>query len=388
VTILNDIQRQLAKQLLISVIKKEPTIYYHELADRVVPKINPRNVGKHIGEVSKLCYELGLPLLSAKVINAQTQVAGEGFYPLYEELKIKTDGLSEKELCHRELKKIRECTEWYKLSDYLHLELDLPRAIKENKEIRILPMSKDLEFKGMPYEEIQQQFFIDQLSINGIYRYRGSGMNCPEGSLVLFQIGSEIIASAIMSHVYKYDEPEDGIYYGEYVFDAESIEVFRPITADELARLDNNFLGFSRVKQRLSYEILPELISLIKAKQIVSIPEELPIKDAPNFVEGAKRQITVNAYERNETARNECIRIHGASCKICGFDFGKFYGEDFNGKIHVHHIKPLSEINDEYVVDPENDLIPVCPNCHAAIHSKPSGVYSIDEIIIKINRNK
>lgn len=340
-TILNEIQIQLAKQLLISVIKKEPTIYYHELAERVVPKMNPRNVGKNKGEVSKLCHDLGLPLLSAKVINVQTQAAGEGFYPLYAELGINTDGLSEKDLNHRELKNIRECTEWYKLSDYLHLNLSLPRLIKENKEIRILPMSKDLEFEGMSYEDIQQQFFLDQLSVDGRYRYRGSGMNCPEGSLVLFQIGGEIIASATIIQVVKFDEPEDELYYGEYIFDTQNIEVFKPITAEELTRLDSGFIGFSQVKQRLNYEILPELTSLIRKKQIVNIPEELPLKEALGFVEGAKHQITVNAYERNEKARSECIRIHGTICKICGFDFSKIFGKQFDGIIHVHHIKPL-----------------------------------------------
>jgi predicted HNH restriction endonuclease len=30
---------------------------------------------------------------------------------------------------------------------------------------------------------------------------------------------------------------------------------------------------------------------------------------------------------------------------------------------------PLSEIDDEYVVDPVRDLRPVCPNCHAMIHT-------------------
>jgi predicted HNH restriction endonuclease len=34
----------------------------------------------------------------------------------------------------------------------------------------------------------------------------------------------------------------------------------------------------------------------------------------------------------------------------------------------VHHLVPLSEIGEEYIVDPIKDLRPVCPNCHAALH--------------------
>jgi 5-methylcytosine-specific restriction protein A len=57
-------------------------------------------------------------------------------------------------------------------------------------------------------------------------------------------------------------------------------------------------------------------------------------------------------------------------CQICGLDFGKFYGEFAEGKIHVHHIKALHEIDEEYEVDAVRDLIPICPNCHLVIHTK------------------
>jgi len=36
----------------------------------------------------------------------------------------------------------------------------------------------------------------------------------------------------------------------------------------------------------------------------------------------------------------------------------------------VHHLKALSEIGEEYTLDPVRDLRPVCPNCHAMIHRK------------------
>jgi 5-methylcytosine-specific restriction protein A len=46
------------------------------------------------------------------------------------------------------------------------------------------------------------------------------------------------------------------------------------------------------------------------------------------------------------------------------------YGEIGKGFIHVHHLKPVSEINGEYEVDPIEHLVPVCPNCHAMLHSQ------------------
>ena len=34
----------------------------------------------------------------------------------------------------------------------------------------------------------------------------------------------------------------------------------------------------------------------------------------------------------------------------------------------------------EKIVSSAKDLVPVCPNCHTALHSKPGGVYSVEEL--------
>ncbi|MDY5100611.1 MAG: HNH endonuclease [Oscillospiraceae bacterium] len=122
-TTLTEIQRQLAEQLLLSIKNKEPIVYYHEIAVRINPPIHWRHVGKNIGPVSMLCHELGLPLISAKVVNKATNSAGEGFYPFFKMYGIDTSGKTEKELFSEELVKIRTCEEWYKLQDYLGLDL-------------------------------------------------------------------------------------------------------------------------------------------------------------------------------------------------------------------------------------------------------------------------
>lgn len=98
----------------------------------------------------------------------------------------------------------------------------------------------------------------------------------------------------------------------------------------------------------------------------IMIPEEV---DTPErYWEGAVRRIAVDAYERDPRARKACLARHGLNCVVCGFDFNKAYGELGKGYIHVHHLKPLAGIGQEYQVDPERDMIPVCPNCHAMFH--------------------
>lgn len=113
-------------------------------------------------------------------------------------------------------------------------------------------------------------------------------------------------------------------------------------------------------------------------------------KDFDNFVkEGKVRNINRNIYERNPKARKECLNFHGYSCKVCGFNFEEIYGRIGEEFIHVHHLTPISSIKDEYELNPLSDLIPVCPNCHAMLHTKtpPIEILELKKIIVN-NRNK
>ena len=99
------------------------------------------------------------------------------------------------------------------------------------------------------------------------------------------------------------------------------------------------------------------------------------------YHEGHVINVKVNRYERSSIARMKCVEYHGAKCCICGIDFGERYGELGDGFIHVHHLKPLHTIGNDYIVDYKNDLVPVCPNCHAMIHRIKNGEsMSVDEL--------
>ena len=104
------------------------------------------------------------------------------------------------------------------------------------------------------------------------------------------------------------------------------------------------------------------------------------IDETKTFHEGTTKQVKVNVYERNAEARAICLKKYGASCSVCGFDFGKKFGEIGAGFIHIHHLKPLSEIRKGYKLNPIEDLRPVCPNCHAMIHQRKPEPYTIEEL--------
>ncbi len=108
-------------------------------------------------------------------------------------------------------------------------------------------------------------------------------------------------------------------------------------------------------------------------------PDEYDEAEAAEYWEGALKSVRVNAYERNGAAREACIRRWGHRCAACDFDFETTYGERGRSFIHVHHLKPISEIREEYQLNPEEDLRPVCPNCHAMLH-RFSPVMSIEDL--------
>lgn len=136
----------------------------------------------------------------------------------------------------------------------------------------------------------------------------------------------------------------------------------------------------SKVKARL----LPFFDTLIaQVAPTIQFAEELD--ESVGVIEGAKKTVIVNAYERDPTAKPRCIKKWGTVCAVCDFNFGLVYGELGEGFIHVHHLTPIHSIGEAYVLDPEKDLRPVCPNCHAMLHRRKQ-VLSIEELKGQLRR--
>lgn len=82
-----------------------------------------------------------------------------------------------------------------------------------------------------------------------------------------------------------------------------------------------------------------------------------------------------HAYrERNPVLRrkkiNSALARDGAlTCEVCGFDFGRTYGERGQGYIECHHVEPLHVVGEA----PRSirDLALLCANCHRMIHTRP-----------------
>ena len=138
------------------------------------------------------------------------------------------------------------------------------------------------------------------------------------------------------------------------------------LTDKELVHIDNNWYASDETQE-------------------TRLPEEVYKNEI--FKEGASKTVTINSYERNREARQKCLVHHGYKCAVCSFSFEDKYGEIGKNYIQVHHVIPISEIKEEYELDPIKDLSPVCPNCHAMIHIERPAL-SIEQLKQVIEKNK
>ncbi|MFJ7976656.1 HNH endonuclease [Peribacillus sp. NPDC096379] len=69
------------------------------------------------------------------------------------------------------------------------------------------------------------------------------------------------------------------------------------------------------------------------------------------------------------------------------FNFEEVYGARGKNYIEVHHIKPLSTLEEEMGVGTEKDLVPVCANCHRMIPRRKDEVLTVEQLKLLI-KNK
>lgn len=115
-------------------------------------------------------------------------------------------------------------------------------------------------------------------------------------------------------------------------------------------------------------------------KQIPAQPTQPTIAQKHPLKEGAKVQVRLEKHERNPELRKACIAHYGYVCQVCGLDFTKAYGELGKDFIEVHHLTPISTTEGEHEVDPIQDLVPLCSNCHSMIHRGEDGPLTLEEL--------
>ncbi|MEE1132200.1 MAG: HNH endonuclease [Caryophanon sp.] len=146
------------------------------------------------------------------------------------------------------------------------------------------------------------------------------------------------------------------------------------------------FYGGDAEKKGMYYwqlrDELKEALTRYLQKEPAQIAQEISHTEAEVLYEGAKKSIIVNRYERNETARKQCLAHYGYTCTVCELRFEEMYGDIGENFIEVHHVTPLHTINERYVVNPIRDLRPVCSNCHSMLHRGNVLIEELRDVLI------
>lgn len=171
--------------------------------------------------------------------------------------------------------------------------------------------------------------------------------------------------------------------------------IFETVNASLNQGISTRLISEGDASNNLMNEIQKTLDSLIQSDLESTIQSDIYAEDVENgkglndlIKEGRAGYYYGKKYERNPINRKRAIEIHGLVCKACDFDFEKFYGEHGKNFIEIHHIKPLSTLDEEMVIDPEYDLVPLCSNCHRMVHRKKENVLSVEELRNIISNNQ
>lgn len=84
--------------------------------------------------------------------------------------------------------------------------------------------------------------------------------------------------------------------------------------------------------------------------------------------EGRRRLVLHLQRERNRTVvRNKKKQAASLDCEVCGFSFSRAYGSAASDYCEVHHLLPLSDVEDSTQTR-LGDLAILCANCHRVVH--------------------
>ncbi|WP_255294085.1 HNH endonuclease [Bacillus toyonensis] len=388
-------------EVLIQYAKRQDVIEYGQLCKEIgLEDVQPIVLKDPLGEISVRCIELGYPPLSAIVVNKETRLPGDGLFTyiapkmgysnltytqyedFYEQQKRSVFGFNSWQLFLTTFSMSKRSNGDVRFPDLKIQNIDL-QPTQSDKKFNDDDFQKELKSRSYIiggetlYHIITVKRFLDTQQ-QGPFRYQILLFKNhrlvkkitikhetskkllthakKRGIKLLFEHSSTIKFEEVSMVHYKQDRPK------EDPWDKEPLKSFSIL--------------FSTYGEKYIEHIV-----------INDIDAEIAQEDT-YYRDGEAKHYHGTRYERNPKNRSEAIRIHGTICKVCDFNFEEVYGERGKDFIEVHHIKPLSTINKEVIIDPRGDLVPVCSNCHRMIHRRKDDVLTVNELKTLMNKMK
>lgn len=131
----------------------------------------------------------------------------------------------------------------------------------------------------------------------------------------------------------------------------------------------NNFPEEDTIKADL-ISVLNFYNQLVYSEETLSEKQALEDDEQDESMYEDLRELRIHKrVERNAELSKRVKKIQGYTCKICGFNYEKTYGELGKGYIEAHHLTPVSKIKGQKLKrDPKTDFAVLCANCHRMVH--------------------
>jgi 5-methylcytosine-specific restriction protein A len=131
-------------------------------------------------------------------------------------------------------------------------------------------------------------------------------------------------------------------------------------------------------------EVIARTADTIMVPLMAALAELIGYEDSESAtiefgIEGQAIEEQIIRRERNPRNRLLCLSIHGHRCAVCALEPENHYGEAGN-IIEVHHLEPVSTLSAPRPYNPTTDLVPLCPNCHRAVHTRRPAPWTVEEL--------
>ncbi|MCZ8163801.1 MAG: HNH endonuclease [Beijerinckiaceae bacterium] len=138
------------------------------------------------------------------------------------------------------------------------------------------------------------------------------------------------------------------------------------------------------VREPAAEEAIIQTAEMVMVPLMATLAELIGYDDAETEavefdIEGRVTEVMVTRRERSPRNRLLCLSIHGHQCVVCEVRPEILYGEA-GSIIEVHHLEPMSNLVTPRTYDPATDLVPLCPNCHRAVHTRRPVPWTIEEL--------
>ncbi len=360
-------------QIIIEHAEKREVIEYNQISKKLDGAISSVGLNKPLGEISQRCIDLGFPPLSTIVVNHDTRFPGEGFFTWVAAQMGYPNLIHSKweEFYYEQEQKVFDCMNWnvFLTDAFANRRTSTIRGNSNISTEELLASHVFLKGKKTKYyiltsKEIQEgnkqtsfqyrvltvenRKLINEATVKSHEDKYSLAMAKRKGIQLLLEHTLMIsIESISMAH---HTVNEDG----DRSWDEESTEslnlLFKEERREALSRIAHNDIEAEKSQEDLFYR------------------------------DGKAIEYYGTRYERNPINRARAIELHGTVCKACDFDFEKAYGKLGRGFIEVHHVRPLSTLEQETAIDPEKDLVPLCSNCHRMVHRKKEEILEVDKL--------